>query len=29
VFAQTMQRIGSAHGLQDIFLTHEGLEITL
>jgi hypothetical protein len=24
-----MQRIGSAHGLQDIFLTHEGLEITL
>jgi len=29
VFAKTMQRIGTAHGLQDIFLTREGLEITL
>ncbi|MFM7462372.1 MAG: MBL fold metallo-hydrolase [Burkholderiales bacterium] len=29
VFAETMQRIGTTHGLQDIFLAREGVEITL
>jgi phosphoribosyl 1,2-cyclic phosphodiesterase len=29
VFAETMERIGSAHGLEEVFLTREGLEVTL